>query len=78
MGHQQLVVLGLALAVDDDVGAVAVGAEEDGLAVDLLSRCALDIIDGLEERVGDAVGEADELDVGGRGVPLGADGIYEA
>lgn len=75
--HEQLVVLGLAEAVDEDVGAVAVCAEQDGVAVDLCGCEALLAVDGLEEGVCDAVGEADELEVRvGRG-PVGSQGEYE-
>lgn len=63
--HEQLVVLGLALAVDDQVGAVAVGAQQDGLAVDLVLGQARLLVDGLEQGVGDAIGKADKVDVFG-------------
>lgn len=78
MRHEQLVVLGLALAVDEDVRSIAIGAEEQGFAIYLFGRGALDVVDGLEEGVRDAVGAADKLDVGCRGIPFWSDGVYNA
>ncbi len=77
MSHEQLMVLGLAVAVDDQVGAVAVGSKQDGLLVDLELGQARALVDCLEQRVCDAVGEANELDVGAGGLPVGADGQDE-
>jgi len=46
--HEQLVVLGLAEAVDDDIGAVAVGAQQDGLLVHLVLGQARFLVHRLE------------------------------
>lgn len=73
--HEQLVVGGLALAVNQNVGAVAIGAKEDGLAVNVGLGQARAAVDSLEQGVCDAVGEADKLDivVG----PVRRNGVYE-
>ena len=77
VSHEQLVVLGFAVAVNDQVGAVAVGAEQDGLLVYLILGEAGLLVDGLEECVGNAVGEANELDIGIGALPVGANGENE-
>lgn len=61
--HQQLVVRGLAFSVDNHGGAIAVGAQQHGIPVHLGLGQARLPMDGLEQRVSDAVGEADEVDV---------------
>lgn len=76
--HEQLVVLGLAEAVDDEIGAVAVGAQQDGLPVHVILGQPRLLVHCLEQGVGDAVGEAHELDVGVGLGPLWADGEDEA
>lgn len=77
MLHEQLMVSSFALTVNDDVGAVAVGAEEDGVAIDISLGEPRQTVDGLEQGVCDAVGEADELDVGVFAGPLGDEGVDE-
>ena len=75
VGHEQLMVFDFALAIDEDVSASAVGAEEDGFVVNLIGSRALDLVDGLEEGVCDTVLAADELDVGDRRIPLWSGGV---
>lgn len=64
MLREQLVVLCFPSAIDDQVGAVAVCAQQDGLPVDLVLGQARALVDGLEQRVCDAIGKAHELYVG--------------
>ena len=77
VSHKQLVVLSFAVAVDDQIGAVSVGAEQNGLLVHLVLGEAGLFVDCLEERVGDAIGEAHEFEVGVSALPVGADGENE-
>lgn len=77
MLHEQLMVGSFALAVNNNVGAIAVGAEEDGIAIDVSLGEPRQTVDGLEQGVCDAVGEADELDVGVFASPLGDQGVDE-
>lgn len=76
--HEQLVVLRLAVPVDDDVGAVAVRPQQDRLLVHLLLRQALPLVDRLEQRVGDAVGESCEFHLGAFVAPVWAHSRHQA
>lgn len=67
---EELVILGLAMAVYQDVGTVAIGAQQDGVTVSLVIGPPASPVDRLQQRVRDAVGEAYEIKLGVGGLPL--------
>lgn len=60
--HQQLVVLRLTVAVNQDVRAMAVGTQKHRVPIELFVGQALAVVGCFNEGIRDAVGKADELD----------------
>lgn len=62
--HEKLVICRFPFSVNQDVGSVSVGTQEDGITIHVGLAEARTAIDSLEQSVGDAVGETNEIDVG--------------
>jgi hypothetical protein len=71
MTSEEFVVLRLAVTVNDQIGAISVGAEEDSVSV----RVGNVVTDGFQKGVGYAVSESDELDT--VLAPVGSELEYE-
>lgn len=75
--HEQLMVLSLALTVDEDGSPMTVGAEQDGVLVNVELRQSGTAVDSLEQGVCDAVSEAHKVNVGVLACPVGHEGQDE-
>lgn len=74
MLHEQLVVLCLPFAIDDQIGAFPVSAEQHGVIVDLFLGPVRPLLDRFEQGIRDAVSKADEFDVSVGVLPVGQKG----
>lgn len=68
--HEKLMVSGLTFTIDENVGAVSVGTEQDGILVDFGLGQAGAAVDRLEQCVGDTISETDKVDVSLIGSPV--------
>lgn len=77
MPHEQLMVLSLTFAVDEDGSPMTVGAEQDGVLVHVNLGHARTAVDSLEQGVCDAISEAHKLNVGILACPVRHEGQDE-
>lgn len=62
MPHEQFMVGGFSLPINQDGGSIAVGAKENGLLVDFRLGKTGPAVHRLKEGIGDAICESHELD----------------